>query len=447
MDDISLESRLARTLHRTARVAAIVCAVVLLLGRPGLDAQSGNAASHWVGTWATAVVSSEEPPPDLRALRRPPGSQQAPTQTPPRIQSLNDQTLRQVIHTSIGGPRIRAALTNAFGTSALTIGSAQVALRAKAAAIVPNSGRALMFSGRSSVTIPPGGVMISDPLDFPVQPASDVVIDVFVPQDTAGMPLTMHTAAAQTNYLSKPGNYVGAVEFPVAQTTTSWYLLSRVDVLTSTSVSAVVTFGDSITDGVGSTINANQRWPDFLARRLSAAGQSMGVLNLGISGNRLLSDRVGPNALSRFDRDVAAQSGIMYVVVLLGINDIGLAGDAALPIPADLIGAYRQLIARAHARGLRIYGATLTPFEGAAYYTSVGEDKRRQVNTWIRTSREFDGVIDFDAVVHDPMQPMKMLAAYDVGDHLHFADKGYQAMAAALDLSWFAAAQGLRAAR
>jgi lysophospholipase L1-like esterase len=269
----------------------------------------------------------------------------------------------------------------------------------------------------------------------------DLVVDLFVPGDTAGSPLTLHQVANQTNYLSEPGDHAGKADLPVARTVTSWYFLGRVEVVAPASTSAVVTFGDSITDGNASTANANRRWPDDLAKRLSGNG-GWGVLNVGISGNRLLKDGFGVSALARFDRDVAAQSGITHMVVLEGINDIGLAGEVPSPTPAELIGAYQQLIARAHARGLLIFGGTLTPYEGAAYETATGETKRQEVNKWIRTSNAFDGVIDFDAAVRDPEHPAKQLATYDPGDHLHFTDAGYQKMADALDMSWFMAGRG-----
>jgi lysophospholipase L1-like esterase len=327
--------------------------------------------------------------------------------------------------------------TNAFGTAPLTIGAAEIALRAKEAAIVPSSKRPLIFGGQRSTAIPAGAVTFSDPVDLTAAPFADLAIDVYVPGDTTGSPLTMHTGAFQTSYVSEAGDHTGMTEVPVARTVSSWYFLARVEAVASASVGAVVMFGDSITDGTASTPNANQRWPDDLARRLtSGTGSGMSVLNLGIAGNRLLSDGRGINALARFDRDVGAETGVTHVVVLEGINDIGFAGDDPTPTTADLIGAHQQLIARARARGLKILGATLTPFEGAAYQTAVGEAKRQELNKWIRTSGAYDGVIDFDAAVRDPNQPAKALAAYDPGDHLHFTDGGYQKMADTVDLNF-----------
>jgi lysophospholipase L1-like esterase len=420
-------------------VAAIGLAA-MLLGLPNLRAQSGRTAEHWVGIWATAVVSSQETPAVPRLLRQPAPTPQAGTPRPqlqPPLQVVNDQTLRQIVHTTLGGSRFRVVFTNAFGTAPLTIGAAEIALRAKEATIVPSAKRPLTFGGQRSTAIPAGAVTFSDPVDLTAAPFADLAIDLYVPGDTTGSPLTMHTGAFQTSYVSEAGDHTGMTEVPVARTVSSWYFLARVEAVAPASVGAVVTFGDSITDGTASTPNANQRWPDDLARRLtSGTGSGMSVLNSGIAGNRLLSDGRGINALARFDRDVSAETGVTHVVVLEGINDIGFAGNDPTPTTAELIGAHQQLIARARARGLKIFGATLTPFEGAAYQTTVGEAKRQELNKWIRTSGAYDGVIDFDAAVRDPSQPTKALAVYDPGDHLHFTDAGYQKMADTVDLNF-----------
>jgi lysophospholipase L1-like esterase len=405
-----------------------------------LAAQAGRG-EHWVGTWATAVVSSQQTvtlPASLRRLQ-PPGQEGAQrVQLPQPIQSFNNQTVRQVVHTSIGGSRARLVFSNAFGTAPLTIGAAHVGIRAEESAIASGSGRPVTFGGTASVTIPPGAVLFSDAIDLTFAPYADLVVDVFLPGDTAGAPLTMHMGALQTTYVSEPGNHAGKTSFPAAQTVPSWYFVARVEVMAPASVGAVVTFGDSITDGTASTPNTNRRWPDGLARRVSSAGASaMAVLNLGIGGNRLLSDGMGISGLARFDRDVAAQTGATHVIVLEGINDIGFAGDDPSPSAADLIVAHQQLIARAHARGLMIIGATLTPYEGAAYATSVGEAKRQAVNQWIRTGRAYDGVVDFEAAARDSSQPGRILPAFDPGDHLHPNDAGYQAMAEVIDLGLF----------
>ena len=302
------------------------------------------------------------------------------------------------------------------------------------------SGRALTFSGSASVTIPAGAVMFSDPVSLTVPPLADLAIDLYLPGNTnAPSPLTLHTGALQTNYVSPPGNHAGTTALPVTTTTASWFLLARVEVMAPESVGAIVTLGDSITDGSRSTPDTNNRWPNHLARRLAAQNIKMGVLNVGIGGNRVLTDGVGVNALGRFDRDVLTQTGVTHVIVLEGINDIGLARRSQLPPPsaAELIAGHRQLIERAHARGLKIYGATLTPFEGttvANYWTKEGDATRQALNQWIRTSKAYDAVIDFDAAARDPVQPNKFLFQYDSGDALHPGDVGYKAMADAVPL-------------
>jgi lysophospholipase L1-like esterase len=416
-------------------------ALATLLVYPGLHAQS---AEHWVGTWATAVVSSQQVvvlPAILTRQQTPPAQPAAPPPPPPMppIQSVSNQTFREIVHLSIGGSKYRVVFTNQFGTTPLTIGAAQIAIRTSGPNIVAGSGRPLLFAGKASTTIPIGAVMVSDPLDFTAAPFADLAIDIYVPGDTGSSPLTMHGTGLQTNYLSEPGNHAGKLDLPVLRTTLSSYFLSRVEVLAPASVGAVVTFGDSITDGTASTPDTNHRWPDYFARRLSGMGASMSILNLGIAGNRLVSDGLGISALARFDRDVSSQSGITHLILLEGINDIGFAGDDALPNAADVIAAHQQIIARAHARGLKIFGATLTPYEGARYYTTIGEAKRQEVNRWIRTSGAYDGVVDFDAAVRDPNHPSKQLPALDPGDHLHFTDGGYQKMSEVPDLKFFKA--------
>jgi lysophospholipase L1-like esterase len=249
----------------------------------------------------------------------------------------------------------------------------------------------------------------------------------------------MHQTAFQTNYVSETGNHVGAPALPTVATTQSWFVLSRVDVLASASVGGVVTVGDSITDGTRSTPNTNNRWPDQLMRRLAAqpGGSAVAIANAGIAGNRVLTDGAGANALSRFDLDALSYPGVTHVVVMEGINDIGQARQNSTPTAEDIIAGHKQLIERAHARGIRIYGATLTPFYGAAYYTEVGEAKRQALNSWIRTGKAYDAVIDFDKATQDPSDPKKFLAAYDSCDHLHPNDAGYKAMADAIDLTLF----------
>ena len=346
------------------------------------------------------------------------------------------------MHTSIGGDRLRVVLTNAFGTEPLIVDAAFVALHVKDGMIGPG-GKPLLFAGRGSITIPAGAIVVSDQVDLKLAPFSDLAIDVHLPGDLTGgnSAITMHGTGLQTNYISPPGNVAGTNEFPGATTTQSVYLVSRVEVLAPAQTMAIAAFGDSITDGTRSTPNTNHRWPDFLARRLEK--QSPGrfaVLNAAIAGNRLLAEANGAfgiNALARFDRDVLVQPGVTHVIVMEGINDIGMTRDPSTPTALDLIAAQKQLIERGHAKGLKVIGATLTPFEGAAYFTQEGEAKRKAVNEWIRTSKAYDGVIDFDAVVRDPSQPTKFLPSFDSGDHLHPNDAGYEAMGNAVDLKLF----------
>jgi lysophospholipase L1-like esterase len=362
---------------------------------------------------------------------------------------FKNQTLRQIAHLTMGGTSVRVVFSNIFGTKPLTMGAAQVALRTSGPAIAPGRNRALTFGGKATTTIPAGETLASDPVALTVPDFADLAIDLYLPDDTAAMqsPLTIHPASWQTNYVSTPGNHAGAITLPVQTTTAyrradglptaTWFFLARVEVLAPVETGAVVALGDSLTDGTASTIDTNNRWPDHLARRLAQAGVRMAVLNAGIGGNRILADGTGPGALARFDRDVLAQPGVTHVVVFEGINDIGQARRNPTPTAEDLIAAHRQMIDRAHARGLRIFGATLTPFEGAGYWTPEGEARRQALNAWIRTSRAYDAVFDFDAVVRDPARPTTVSGNYDAGDRLHLNAAGYEALANAIDLAVF----------
>jgi len=425
-------------------VTGVALAAFLLAIQPMLAQQGGE---HWVGTWATADVGRPQSPPlpapaaALQPGQAPPG---APVQPPAPFMHFTNQTLRQIAHTSIGGSRVRVVVSNAFGTTPLTVGGAHVALRDKDSAIVPGSDRALTFSGQPTIAIPAGAVLFSDPVNLAVPPMADLAIDLYLPGSTnVQSPLTMHNTALQTSYVSETGNHAGKTALPVVATTQNWFLLSRVEVTAPESVGAIVAFGDSITDGTRSTPDTNNRWPNHLARRLLALPTPMAVLDQGIAGNRVLSEgafQVGINALARFDHDALEQTGVTHIIVLEGINDIGTARENPTPTAEDVIAGHKQLIERAHSRGLKIYGATLTPFEGAAYFTQVGETKRQAVNQWIRTGKAYDGVIDFDATTRDPSHPTMFLPQYDGGDHLHPSDAGYHAMAAAIDLELFKAA-------
>jgi lysophospholipase L1-like esterase len=430
-------------------ILVIVAALAfhLLSLHPAMQAQ-GARGEHWVGTWTTSDVGRPQtPPPPAPAPGQPQFSPPEPVPAVPApFMHFTNQTLRQIVHISIGSNRVRVVLSNRFGTAPLTIAAAHVALRDKEAAIIPQSDRALTFSGRPTVTMPAGAMVYSDPVELNVPPMGDLAIDLYLPGDTnTPSPLTMHNGAFQTNYVSQTGNHAGEAILPVVATTPSWFLLSRVEVMAPEAVGAVVTFGDSITDGTRSTPDTNSRWPDLLAKRLTAqpGNAKMAVLNAGIAGNRVLTEgtfNAGLNALARFECDALDQTGVRYVIVMEGINDVGNARQNPAPTAEDIITGYKQLIELAHTRGLKIYGATLTPFEAAAYFTKEGEAKRQAINQWIRTSKTYDGVIDFDVATRDPANPTRYLPLYDAGDHLHPNDAGYKAMADAIDLALFKAA-------
>ncbi|MFL6415682.1 MAG: SGNH/GDSL hydrolase family protein [Bryobacteraceae bacterium] len=360
---------------------------------------------------------------------------------------FDKQTIREIVHTSVGGSAVRVRLSNAYGKEPVTVGSVHIALRQTEASIVPGSDHPVTFSGRSSVFIPADATVLSDPVAMQVPASRDVAISLFLPKAAAGAGI--HYASQQTAYIGS-GDLTAAQSIPDPVKIRLWVFLTGLDVSAPASAATIVAFGDSITDGALSTIDANRRWPDFLASRLMAqkSGGTLGVVDGGIGGNRLLYDpgevRFGVNGLARFTRDVLAQPGVRYVIVLEGINDIGHPGQSApleeVVSPEDIIAAYKQLIERAHEAGLKIFGATLTPFAGTTipnYFAPEKEVKRKAVNNWIRTSHAFDGVIDFDKAIQDPQNPDRILPKYDGGDRLHPGDAGYQAMGEAIDLSLF----------
>jgi lysophospholipase L1-like esterase len=397
----------------------LALATIAALATAPAWAVQGNDAD-WVGTWGASPQPAEElffPPPE----------------------QFDDQTIRTIARISKGGEQVRVKLTNAFGPESLLVGAAHVAVHVGGGVIDPSTDRTLTFGGSPSIEIAPGAPALSDPVDFEVGDLTELAISLYLPAPTVG--LTIHQLGVQTTYISTPGDFTGAPAIPVAKTTLSRFFVTGIDVLADKNVRAVATLGDSITDGFASTVDANNRWPDKLAERLLTGNPSrkLAVVNHGISGNRVLNNIIGANGLSRYDRDVIATTGVSFATVLLGINDIGFG--AFLPdqevSAARIIQGYRQLIARAHAKCIKIFGGTLTPFEGAGYYSEAGEAKRQAVNDFIRNSGEFDGVIDFDAAIRDPAHPSRMLPAYDSGDNLHPSDAGYDAMADAVDLSLF----------
>jgi lysophospholipase L1-like esterase len=414
-----------------ALLAACAFALPGLAQEPGAGEGEGN--EHWVGTWGNALHE-----PDLGV----PGLANS---------GFNNQTLRQIVHISVGGPRVRVRLST-FGASGLTIGAAHIALRATGASIMPWSDRTLTFGGIPSITIPPGALLVSDPVELNVPDLSDLAVSIFVPGITG--PATWHFEGRQTSFISPPGDFTAGIVMPVSSTTLSRFWLAGVEVVASEQTGMIVAIGDSITDGTQSTVDANARWTDDLARRLLAQPgiHGMGVLNEGIIGNRILHDSLGPNVLARFDRDVLAQTGVTHVIVQGGGNDI-FAGPMLNPAEEvtveQIIQGQKQLIQRAHAKGLRIFGCTLTPVKGflipgtpIPVFSPVGEVKRQALNAWIRTSGEYDGVIDFDRVLADPNSPDMIIGFFDSGDHGHPNDAGYAALANAIDLKLFRNGEG-----
>jgi lysophospholipase L1-like esterase len=381
-----------------------------------------GAEKQWLATWGTSAVD--------------------PT---PNGQAFENQTLRLIVHPSMGGEQVRVRIANTFGAKPLEIGAASIALQESGAAVVGGSSRPLTFGGRSAAIVPPGAVIVSDAVELQMPSGRNLAVSVFLPKSTG--PAPAHPGANQTSYASTTGNFVAGDAAVFTSKLSTWPYLVGVEIEAKNDVRAIVTFGDSITDGFKSTVDANRRWPDIFAERLRAAGRKESVVNQGISGNRILHDfgmgqpRFGPNALSRFDRDVLTVSGASHVVVLIGINDIGMGSATRYPEEAvsadDIIAGLKQLVVRAHAQRLKVIAATLTPFGQAAYFTEEGEKKRQTVNEWIRASNDYDGIIDFDRAVRDPAKPIQLLPAYDSGDHLHPNDAGYKAMADSVDLTLF----------
>ena len=392
-------------------VLATVVSAQPLLAKP--------EATKWVGTWASAPLL------DAHAK--------------PAEAVLSGATLREVVHVSIGGDMVRVRFSNLYGAGPLLIGAAEIAQTLKGADIVAGTGKALTFHGTPTVSIPAGALAVSDPIPFKFAPLSDLTVSFYLPSPSG--PVTEHQLGNATSYHAQ-GNVVSNASLDAPATLTSWEYLNGIDTLAAAAAGAVITIGDSITDGAKSTLDTNQRWPDELARRLQADPKyrNMAVLNEGISGNQILRDGAGPNALARFDRDVIAQNGGKYLLILEGINDIGRLHnypDSGLTA-ADLISALNQMIVRAHAHGIAAIGCTLTPYHGAGYYTENGEAIRKAVNDWIRNGGAFDGVVDLEAAVRDPNHPDTFLPADDPGDHLHPNDAGYKAMGDAIDLKLFA---------
>ena len=397
--------------------------ILTLLITVALTASPNNAAAQqivWTGSWAAAPVAVPA----------------AATNADP-----NGTTYRDIVHLSLGGKAVRLRISNEFGPTPLTVASVHVALSAGADATQPGTDHVVTFGGIDSVTLPAGAVVLSDPVAMSAAPFANLAVSFFVPAQT-GVTLTYHQLAVSTNYMASE-DVTSVPAMAEAKKVPSWYLLKGVDVDAGSDGSSVVVLGASIADGYHSTPDKNTRWPDVLAARLQAstATAHVGVLNEGISGGRVLHDMTGPSALSRLDRDVLAQSNAKYLIVAIGTNDIGRTFFPTRPneeVTAEqIIWGYQQLVLRAHARGIKVYGTTLNPFGGAAYFSPAGETMRQAVNAFVKTSGVFDGVIDFDIVTRDPAHPETLLPAYDSGDHLHPNDAGYKAMGDAIDLKLF----------
>lgn len=372
-----------------------------------------NCGAEWIGTWETSPQLTE-------------------TRNLPPAPGLADNTLRQIVKVSIGGEKLRARFSNAFGTSPVVLNSVHLALSAGGSAIETNSDQALTFLGQPSATIPAGGSILSDPFDFHVAPLSSLAVTIHfgdTSQDVTGHPGSRTTSYVQT------GDAVSAAELPAAVTTQHWYILNGIDVQVDRPKGAVIALGDSITDGRGSGTDKNDRWPDELMLRLQSDEPGIAVLNEGIGGNCVLRGGLGPTALSRFNRDVLSQCGARWLIILEGVNDIGGSHDTA--VATNLIAAYRQMIQQAHAQHILVFGATILPFGGSFYDSPGHEAAREAVNNWIRTSNAFDAVIDFDAAIRDPQNPSHLVSTADSGDHLHPNETGYRMMAGAIDLELF----------
>ena len=403
-----------------------------------LAANVAFAQEHWVATWAASPIATNIPAAPAKPVAPGAPAAAAAKPGPAPLRSFKNQTIRMVANTSIGGRSVRVELANTFGAEPLKIGSAHIALPDHDSAIVAASDRKLTFSGLASATIPVGASMISDPVDLAVPAVGGLVVSVYLPGDTG--PPTLHATGLHTTFISGEGDFTGLPDFTAARTTNSWYFLSGIQVQAPADTGLIVAFGDSITDGATSTNNADASWPSVLARRLHDAGvTNLAVVNEGISGNRVLGDGAGVSVLARFERDVLAQPGIKYLVFMEAINDIGGAARAGgTPVTTEeIIAIYKQMIARAHMRGIKVIGATLTPYEGAGYYSEPGEVIRTAVNQWIRTTGLLDGMVDFDLVTRDPENPKKFRPGYNIRDNLHPNDAGYKAMAESIDLSMF----------
>jgi lysophospholipase L1-like esterase len=425
-DRNSTAPRRRRTSFVGVHLLTLAATSLLFASLFDLPPESARAESNsWISSWTA--------------------SPQAPRGAGPA--SFSNRTVRQIAHLSIGGNKLRLRLSNEFGNRPVLIGSASVAMAGAGSTVASGNMLPVTFGGSKSIILTPGAPALSDPVELQVPPLSDIAVSLYLP-DTTDV-ATVHQTGLQTAYVSATGDFTASSEFPTVDRFVSRFFLTAVMVEPDTPARAIVAFGDSITDGTNSTVNANARWPDVLSRRLKEAGVSIAVLNQGIAGNRVLSDGAGISALARFEREVLSQPGVSHVVLLLGINDIGFPGTALEPrgiirTADDIIAGYKQLIELAHLHSVKIIGSPLTPFENAfvgrpneGYFTPDKEAKRLAINDWIRTRGAFDGVIDFERIIADPTHPSAIAAVYDSGDHIHPNDAGYKAMGESIDLKLF----------
>jgi lysophospholipase L1-like esterase len=427
-------------MKKSCGASFIAIALSVTLSSTGVVAQANH---HWVATWATAQELAPTVPdvPNVPpTVKRPDFQRNRANARPAPPSDIRDCTVRMTVKTGVGGTRLRVELSNAFGKKPVVIGAAHVARKGEGSAILSGSDRQLTFSGNSEVTIFPGAVVTSDPVDLALPDSSNVAVSLYV-KSSEGTP-TAHTLGLHTTYLTE-GNQTASAELPAVSATISSYLwLSGIDVEAPQDRFAIVALGDSITDGFKTTIDTNHVWPTLLQDRLltRAGASKASVLNEGISGNEVLRDGAGVSAMARFDRDVLSRPGVRWVILLEGINDINIhgqiEGDDALKAE-DLIAGYRQLIARARMHNIKVMGATLTPEEGVWLAGPIGEATRQKVNDWIRAAGNFDAVVDFDKVLRDPQNVAKLRANLDPGDHIHPNDEGNALMASQFSLADF----------
>jgi lysophospholipase L1-like esterase len=429
----------AGVLVAAAASASFAAGVQAASGPSAPRLHSGGVApemnGHWVDTWVAAPQLTE------------PGNMPPPPFAQDNL-VFADSTLRQTIHVTIGGKQLRLRFSNAYGGTDLPITAVSAALpaggQAGVSAIQPGTSQAVTFDGRPGVDIPVGAQAVSDPLDFAVAPGSNFTVTIYLATGQASNDITSHPGSRTSSYMVA-GNHVNDGDLTGAVAVAHWYFLSGAEVWSRPTAAGVAIIGDSLTDGRGSTTNGNDRWTDQLFNRLHAGPATAGiaVLNQGLGGNRVLNDGLGPNVLARVDRDVLAQSGVKWLIVFEGVNDIGTADAteaAQKQVAAELIAAFQQIITRAHALGIRVYGATITPFGGNAMYDDpqgLRETTRQAVNQWIRTGHQFDAVLDFDRAAADPANPRQILPSFDSGDHLHLNPAGYGAIAAAVPAGLF----------